>query len=137
MLSSRTRSGAVATVTDGHKAVLNFVLASDGALEYETVVNESAANLPATKTALVKPRGHGNYLLPDPKIAAKSWSKQSWDAGKLRRNGDDWPQHQKSLAAMPTPCTLDQKLENVEKGLSTSADSLPRVSGKPRDSTRE
>ena len=66
MLSSRTRNGGGAAVTDVHEATLNVFLASDGELEHEIVAHESAANLSATKAALVKPEGHGNDLLPEP-----------------------------------------------------------------------
>ena len=57
MLSSRTRSGGGATVTDGHEAALNVFLAGDGKLEHETVAHESATNLSARKAALVEPGG--------------------------------------------------------------------------------
>ena len=57
MLSSRTRSGGSAAVTDVHEATLNVVLASDCELEHESVAHESVANLSAIKTALVKPGG--------------------------------------------------------------------------------
>ena len=45
VLSSRTRSGGGAAVTNGHEAALNVVLDSDGELEHETMAHESAANL--------------------------------------------------------------------------------------------
>ena len=65
-LSSRTGSGGGAAITDGHEAALNVILASDGELEHEIVVDESATNLSAMKTALVKPGGHGDDLPPEP-----------------------------------------------------------------------
>ena len=66
MLSSRTRNGGGAAVTDGHETALNIVLASGGQLERKNVAHKPATNLSAMKTALVKPEGHGNDLPPEP-----------------------------------------------------------------------
>ena len=78
MPSSRTRSGGGATVTDGHEAALNTVLASDGELERETVAHESAANFSTTKAALVKARGHGNDLPPEPQSRHQAMESPEW-----------------------------------------------------------
>ena len=43
MLSSSTRSGGGAAVTDGREAALSIILASHGKLEHKTVAHESAA----------------------------------------------------------------------------------------------
>ena len=85
MLSSRTRSGGGAAVTDGHEAALNVVLASDGKLKHETVPRESAVNISAMKAALVKPGGHGNDLAPEPQSrrqAMESPESECWEAAE-------------------------------------------------------
>ena len=85
MLSSRTRRGGGVAATDGHEAALNFVLASDGELDHDTVAHESAANLSTMKVALVKPGGHGNDLPPKPQTRRQVRSRQSGNAEKRRK----------------------------------------------------
>ena len=60
-------------------------LPSNGKLEHETVMHESATNLSAMKVALAKPGEHGNDLSLSSKVAAKPRSRQSGNAGKRRR----------------------------------------------------
>ena len=83
MLSSHTRSGGGAAVTDGLEAALNVVLASGGELEHDTAAHESVTNFSAMKEALVKPGGGMVTTYPSSlKVAAKPWSRQSRNAGK-------------------------------------------------------
>ena len=85
VLSSRTRSGGGATITDGHEAALNVVLASEDELEQETVAHESVTNLSAMKATLVKPGGQGNNLPPEPpsrRQAMESPDWECWEAGE-------------------------------------------------------
>ena len=79
MLSSCTRSGGSAAVTDGHEAALNTVLTIDGKLEHETVAHKSAVNLSTMKAALAKLGGHGNDLPPEPQSRRQAMEPPEWE----------------------------------------------------------
>ena len=105
VLSSRTRSGGGAAVTDGHEAALNVLLASDGELEHETVAHESATNISAIKTVLVISGGHGDDLPLEPQSRLQAMESPDWECWEAveKTAEDGWPHQQRSLGAVPAP----------------------------------